>query len=78
MKFCDLLRLPVNEAGIIDAATLSRLLPDTPLDVIEQVYVDHGRKHDFQAQYGALALEVLMWTKVARPASELIQCGHFR
>lgn len=77
MKFRDLLRLPVNEAGIIDAATLSRLLPDTPLDVIEQVYADHGRKHDFQAQYGALDLEALMWTKVARPASALIECGHF-
>lgn len=77
MKFSELLSQEHNSAGIIDAAGLTQRLPDTPLDVIAQLYADHGRKHDFQSQYGALDIAALKWTNVARTAEELLECCNF-
>ena len=62
MLFSDLLDLPYDiDTGRIHSAGLTELLPRTPIDVVEQVYADHGRNADFQNAYGALATGELRW-----------------
>lgn len=71
MRFCDLLNLPYDSAANIDRDSLKRCLPDTPDDVLTQVYADHGRKDDFQSQYGELDITSLRWEKRAFSAAEI-------
>ena len=74
MRFSDLLDQEYDErTGIIYADPIRDYLPETPLEVIEQVYCHHGRKDEFQSQYGELNLSAIDWTSIALPASEIIE-----
>jgi hypothetical protein len=78
MKFCDLLSQAYNkETGIIYADPLLNLLPETPLEVIEQVYSHHGRNDEFQGQYGELELSSIVWVSAPLPAAEIIQASFY-
>lgn len=78
MKFCDLLSQAYNkETGIIYADPLRNLLPETPLEVIEQVYSHHGRNDEFQGQYGELDLSSIVWGSEFLPAAEIIQASFY-
>ncbi|AVI63295.1 hypothetical protein MOY_00350 [Halomonas sp. GFAJ-1] len=74
MKFSDLLGQGYDErTEIIYANPIRVYLPETPLKVIEQVYCHHGRKDEFQRQYGELNLSAIAWTSITLPASEIIK-----
>ena len=78
MKFRDLLSKPYNEdTGIICADSLRILLPETPLEVIEQVYSHHGRKGEFQEQYAELELSSIVWDSVLISAEEIIRASFY-
>ncbi len=77
MRFCDLLNLPYDSAANIDRDSLKRCLPDTPDDVLTQVYADHGRKDDFQSQYGELDITSLRWEKRDFSAAEIAASCHY-
>jgi hypothetical protein len=78
MKFRDLLTVRHNsDTGVIDAIELARLLPNTPQEVREQFYVDHGRNELFQAQYAELEISSLRWSKVGLFASEIAKCSYY-
>ena len=52
MQFADLMELPFNErADVIVIGDVGEALPGSPEDVLEQPYVDHGRKEEFQNLY---------------------------
>jgi hypothetical protein len=50
--FRDILKLPAESNGAIEPAALTASLPKIPVPVLEQVFSDHGRKEEFQRQYG--------------------------
>ncbi|MBN8449166.1 MAG: hypothetical protein J0M13_09205 [Candidatus Accumulibacter sp.] len=78
MKFRDLLSQPYNkDTEIIYPDALRILLPETPLDVIEQVYSHHGRKGEFQEQYADLELSSIAWVSAPIFAAELIQASFY-
>lgn len=85
MKFKDLLELPyVSESErIIDCIHLQEILPDTPLDVIEQFYSDHGKNPDYQDDYQHIDISNLVWEKVSVSAEDLSmatinsECQHY-
>ena len=78
MKFVELMNLPCDpQTDTIDMEALGLALPDTPLDVREQVLSDHGRKSDFQEQYGHIDLATLRWHCIELPAVEIIRCTVF-
>jgi hypothetical protein len=70
MFFKDLDDLSTSQ--ISDFDLLKRLLPNTPGDIIEQVYSDHGRNIGFQNQYKDMDLCNLNWTLVDLPGEHLI------
>jgi len=59
--FKDLLDIEHDNAGNINLEKLISLLPPTPEDVIEQFYVDHGRKEELQEQYSDLNIGNIHW-----------------
>lgn len=64
MKFKELMNLRADQAGNIDIDELILSLPNTPMDVLEQFYRDHGRNDQFQAQYAELDIHNLNWELV--------------
>ena len=75
MKFSEIMNLPWDRySGRIDMAALEYALPETPRDVLE-VFSDHGRKSQFQKQYGHIDLSALRWQCVELPAAEIIECS---
>ena len=52
MLFRDLMRLKYDDSERIQSHELTRLLPDTPDNVLHDLYADHGRKLEFQDLYG--------------------------
>ncbi|MBK9497236.1 MAG: hypothetical protein IT475_18065 [Aquimonas sp.] len=78
MKFSDLLDQPYDkDTGIICLDTLCKLLPETPRDVIEQVYSDHGRSSEFQKQYRDIDLLSVEWVSIHIPANEIINASYY-
>jgi len=76
MKFNELETLPrIKGEDCLDTAALKALLPNTPDDVIEQFYSDHGLNPDFQEQYQGLDTSLLKWELVQLSASELISAS---
>jgi len=72
MRFTDLMALPFNDrTDVILADAVRQALPGTPEDVIEQLYVDHGRTEDFQHLYGHLVLDEIAWKLELMTADEL-------
>ena len=63
MIFKDLLGIEYDDAGNINQEKLISLLPSTPQDVIEQFYIDHGRKEEFQEQYSDLDISNIYWSE---------------
>jgi hypothetical protein len=75
MKFSDLLDLAYDEhSGRVNTYEIAMQLPDAPATVRE-VYSDHGRKDQFQAQYGPITISEITWAKVSVSASEIIECS---
>lgn len=75
MKFRDLLDLPYNEKnGIIELEAILEVLPNTPLEVVKQVYQDHGRNGEHQKEYGELDIGSLAWEKKRITAADIQPC----
>lgn len=75
MKFRDLLHLPYNaRTGNIDLEAILDRLPNTPVEVAEQAYQDHGRNTDHQQAYGELDIGSLAWSKKELAASNIQSC----
>lgn len=71
MIFSDLLSIDYDEgSNVIDRQLLALLLPDTPEEV-RNVYAEHGRKDQFQSQYGALDIAKLSWSLVDITAADV-------
>jgi len=64
LKFKELLSFSTDQAGNIDIDELILYLSNTPLDVLEQFYRDHGRNEQFQQQYAELDIHNLRWELV--------------
>ncbi|WOD07467.1 hypothetical protein [Marinomonas sp. GJ51-6] len=77
MKFSDLMHLSADDAGNILIDDLVVKLPNTPLDVIEQFYADHGRNYGFQEQYADIDISNLEWTLVGLSYSEIAEASIF-
>lgn len=60
--FGDLLQLPWEPSGQIEARALREVALPMPDEVLEQFCLDHGRNEDFQSQYRHLDLHRLKWT----------------
>ena len=73
MLFRDLMRLECDDGGRIQSHELTRLLPDTPDDVLQDLYADHGRKQEFQDLYGDWDLCRISWKEVHLNA--IVLCG---
>lgn len=75
MKFRDLLDLPYDECnGNIALEAILEVLPNTPVEVAEQVYRDHGRKEEHQMEYGELEIGGLSWAKKELVAADIQSC----
>lgn len=76
MKFNDLLLLPFHGDSnrIIRESALSSLL-GCPAEVLDQLYLDHGRNPEFQARYSELNIDRLNWRKVSVTGSELLKAS---
>jgi hypothetical protein len=77
VTFSDLLKLTPDRWGKIPMDALRSLALPVPESVLKQVCSDHGRKDEFQHQYGALDLCSLQWSLEGRPASELVEATVF-
>lgn len=77
MKFSDLMHLSKDDAGNILVDDLVAKLPNTPLDVIEQFYADHGRNYGFQEQYADIDISNLEWILVDLSYSEIAEASIF-
>lgn len=76
MLFRDLLNLPYNSrSNIIDVSALRQALPAVPDAVLGQVLSDHGRKEDFQRQYGTIDLLAVRWRQLTLSAAELARAS---
>ena len=64
MKFKELISFPTDQVGKLDIDELILNLPNTPIDVLEQFYRDHGLNEQFQEQYAELDLYNLNWKLV--------------
>ena len=77
MKFSDLLDLDYDEgSGRVSADAIAKRLPGAP-GAVQEVYIDHGRKEQFQAQYGSININEITWAKVSLPASEIVECSMY-
>jgi hypothetical protein len=75
MTFADLLDLDFDEGSLrVDTRAIEAALPNTPA-AVREVYSDHARKGDFQAQYAAIDIGETLWEQTLLPASEIIQCS---
>jgi hypothetical protein len=78
MLFENLLDLKCDkDNGIIDRDELVKLFPNTPGDVITQLYSDHGRNEYFQVQYKNIDLQKIKWELKQVKAIELVKCSYY-
>ncbi|WP_156317097.1 hypothetical protein [Marinagarivorans algicola] len=77
MKFKELMNLSADQAGNIGIDELTLNLPNTPKDVLEQFYRDHGRKYQFQEQYAELDIHNLNWELVSLSFDEMSSASIF-
>lgn len=76
-RFSDLLDLGKDSGDNINTDELECALPDTPDYIIENVYSHHGRKSEFQSQYGKVIISEVSWVKTELSADEILRCGHY-
>jgi len=72
--FSEIMNLP-QKCDVADFDELKTRLPDTPDEIIQDFYADHGRKPEFQEQYGKLDLQKITWEKIEVAGQELINAG---
>ncbi len=77
MLFSRLLSLPYQSCGTIDLGALREALPTVPIEVLEQVCSQHGRKAEFQQQYGHLDFANVEWRKELLEARVIVSCDVF-
>ncbi len=73
MKFKDLLSLKRGNDLTLSVDDLEKHLTSTPLDVMEQLYSDHGLSSEFQDQYADVDINNLRWSLINVEAKSLIQ-----
>ena len=61
LLFNELMSLKSDRSENIDIQELELYLPETPKEVLEQFYRDHGRKSEFQLQYKDIDISLLRW-----------------
>ncbi len=69
--------LSADQAGNIEIDELILNLPNTPIDVLEQFYRDHGRNYQFQEQYAELDIHNLKWELVSLSFDEMSSASIF-
>ncbi len=74
MNFRDLRKLDINASSQLSLEKLCGLLPNTPKDVVEQFYVDHGTNSDFYDSYDNLNISDLVWEKKLLPYTAIKDC----
>lgn len=78
MKFKELMNLKYCErTGTIPIDVLIENNINAPFDVLQQFYSDHGRKDDFQLQYGEIDLKKIAWRKQEVTGVEIITCEYY-
>ena len=78
MYFRDLLTLPFNaQSGVVNLDDALVHSADIPKQVVLQVLVDHGRKSEFQTQYGHLDLNLIRWSKESIAGVDLAESSHY-
>jgi hypothetical protein len=76
--FRDILTLPFNaQSGIVNLNDALVHAADMPKEVVQQVFVEHGRKAEFQSQYGHLDLNSIRWNKESIAGVGLAESSHF-
>lgn len=67
-------RLRTLAAGQLSLEKLCELLPNTPEDVVEQFYLDHGTNSDFYESYDGLDISNLVWSLEPLSFKALASC----
>ncbi|RXJ69330.1 hypothetical protein CRV08_04800 [Halarcobacter ebronensis] len=75
MLFKDLLKLKKDYVGLVNYYELRNLLPETPEEVLEQFFYDHGQNGGFQNQYSNIDINKLKWCKKKAKAKDIIECS---
>jgi hypothetical protein len=75
LNFKDLRKLDLNGSSQLSLEHLCELLPNTPKDVVEQFYVDHGTNSDFYDSYDDLNISDLIWEKKLLPYAAIKNCN---
>jgi len=79
MKFKELMSLEYCErTGKIPIDILIANNINAPSEVLEEVYSSHGRKDDFQFQYGEIELNDIKWQRISINGLEIIKCEYFQ
>jgi hypothetical protein len=76
MRFSDLTELEYHRRDVLEDE-LRRRLPGTPIEVIRDVYIDHGQKPEFQEQYGPLEIDRICWHETQVSGRLLARCSYY-
>ncbi len=77
MKWKDLHTLGYDQSGNINIPALQDSLPDTPLEVHEDLLSGFGKNDDFLELYGDIDLSKIKWEKHKLRAKELVECSYY-
>ena len=73
MLFNELEGLPYDKnTDRINIESIVEILPKCPIEIINDIYADHGRKDAFQTQYGNIDISELHWEIIAIKGIDLI------
>lgn len=77
LKFSDLknINFPTFETESSIKRLQNEYKVDVPESVIEQFYIDHSDKHEFQKLYGAIDLNSIEWQLVEIPTNKILNLG---
>ncbi len=79
MLFRDILTLPFDvQSGIVRLDEILVRIPDLPGEVAHQLIAQHGRKSEFQDQFGHLELGSIRWSKESIAGVDLAESSHFQ
>jgi hypothetical protein len=66
---------PDERTGNLPREVLEAVIPGVPTEVLDQLFVLHGRNLDMQRAYGDLRLDTLTWRLTSLPAYELSEAS---
>ena len=74
MLFSKLKELSYDkDSDRINVESIVEILPVCPIEIINDIYADHGRKAEFQAEYGNVDISKLHWKLMEFTGKELIE-----